>query len=151
MTSEDTETLTTSCVNTAKAKLQGSRLLLNNVLRSKGVKWRRAGAAKDRLEWVARNLGATFVDPNSWIRDADFGRGGLHLNRNGARQLGNLFFRVCEIDGQSQKLINDWLHTVGSEFSKEISEGSRKKATQENPTLDLEAVEVEKCRKRDGG
>jgi len=40
---------------------------------------------------------------------------------------------------------------VGSEFSKEISEGSRKKATQENPTLDLEAVEVEKCRKRDGG
>jgi hypothetical protein len=36
---------------------------------------------------------------------------------------------------------------VGSEFSKEISEGSRKKATQENPTLDLEAVEVKNAEK----
>ena len=39
-----------------------------------------AGRAKD-----------TFVDPNSWIRDVDFGRAGLHLNRNGAGQLGDLY------------------------------------------------------------
>ena len=45
-------------------------------------------AMNDRQEWLARNLGATFVDPNSWIRDGDFGRDGLHLNRNGARQPG---------------------------------------------------------------
>jgi hypothetical protein len=42
--------------------------VLSGVLRSKGVKWRRAGAPNDRLEWVARNLGATFVDLISWIR-----------------------------------------------------------------------------------
>ena len=59
-------------VNTAKAKFPGSRLVLSRVLRSRGVNWRRVGAANDRLEWVARNLRATFVDPNSWIRDVDF-------------------------------------------------------------------------------
>jgi len=37
-------------VNTAKAKFPGSRLVLSGVLRSKGVTWRRVGAANDRLE-----------------------------------------------------------------------------------------------------
>ena len=63
--------------------------------------------ANDRFEWVARNLGAMFVDPNSWIRDVGFGRDGLHLNRNGARQLGDLCSIVCGIDGESQKVINN--------------------------------------------
>jgi len=94
-------------VNTAKAKYLGSRLVLSGVLRSRGVNWWRVGAANDRLEWVARNLGATFVDPNSWIRDVDFGRDGLHLNRNVARQLGNLYSRVCGIDSESQKVMNN--------------------------------------------
>jgi len=53
-------------VNTAKAKYPGSRLVLSGVVRSKGEKWRRVGAANDKLEWVARTLGATFVDSNSW-------------------------------------------------------------------------------------
>jgi hypothetical protein len=76
-------------------------------LRSKGVTWRRVGAVNDRLERVARNLGATFVEPNSRIRDEDFGRDGLHLNRNGARQLGDLYSRVCGINDDSQKGINN--------------------------------------------
>jgi len=59
-------------VTTAKEKFQGSRLVRSGVLRSDRMKWQRVGAANDRLEWVASRLGATFVDPNSWIRDADF-------------------------------------------------------------------------------
>ena len=59
-------------VNTAKAKFPGSRLVPSGVLRSKGVKWRSIEAANNRLEGVARNLGATFVDLNSWIQDVDF-------------------------------------------------------------------------------
>jgi hypothetical protein len=35
----------------------------------------------------AANLGPTFVDPSSWIRDSDFSRDGLHLKRDGAKQL----------------------------------------------------------------
>jgi hypothetical protein len=93
-------------VKTAKVKFPGSSLVLSGVLRNKGVRWRRVGAANDRLEWVARNMGATFVDPNSWIRDGDFCRDGLHLNRNGARQLGDLYSRVCGIDGGSQVINN---------------------------------------------
>jgi hypothetical protein len=94
-------------VSTAKAKFPDSRLVLSGVLRSKGVKWRRVGAANDRLEWVAKNLGATFVDPNSWIRDKDLSRDGLHLNRNGAKQLGNLYSRVCGLDRERQKVIEN--------------------------------------------
>ena len=94
-------------VNTAKAKFPGSRLVLNGVLRSKDVKWRRVGATNDRHEWVPRNLVATFVDPNSWIRDMDFDRDGLHLNKNGARQLGDLYSRVCGTDSESQKVMSN--------------------------------------------
>ena len=94
-------------VNKAKAKFPGSRLVLSGVLISKGVKWRRDGAANDILEWVDRNLGATSVDPNSWIRDVDFGRDELHLNRNGARQFGDLYFIVCGIDSESQKVMSN--------------------------------------------
>jgi len=85
-------------VNTAKAKFPGPRLVLSGVLRSKGVKWQCVRAANDRFEWVSRKLGATFIDPNTLIRDVDIGRDELHLNRNGVRQLGDLYSRVCEID-----------------------------------------------------
>jgi hypothetical protein len=35
----------------------------------------------------------------------DFGRDELHLDRNGARRLGDLYSRVCGIEGESQKAI----------------------------------------------
>jgi hypothetical protein len=132
-------------VNMAKAKFPGSRQVLSGVLRSKGVKWRRVRVANYRPEWVARILGATFIDPNSWILDVDFGRDGLHLNRNGVRELGDLYSRVCGVDGGSRKVINNELHTAGSEFSEETSEteGPRKKADQENSMFGPEAVEAE--------
>ena len=84
-----------------------SRLVLSGMLRCRGVNWRRVGAMNDRLEWVVRNLGATFVDPNGCIQDGDFSRDGLHMNRSGARQLGDLYSRVCKIDGESQKGLNN--------------------------------------------
>jgi len=93
-------------VNSAKTKLPGSRLVLIGVLRNRGVNWRRVGATNDRLEWLARNLKATFVDTNSWIRDMDFDRDGLHPNRNGARQLVDLYSRVCGINSEIQKVMS---------------------------------------------
>ena len=64
-------------VNMAKTKFPNTRLVLSGMLRCRGVHWRRVGAMKDRLECVARNLGAAFVDLKCWIRDGDFGRDGL--------------------------------------------------------------------------
>lgn len=90
-------------VNTAKAKLPQSRLVLSGVLRRRDVSWRRIGALNDRYEWIAKTLGVTFVDPNSWIEDWDFGRDGLHINRSGARRLSKLYSRVCGLDGGGQK------------------------------------------------
>jgi hypothetical protein len=89
-------------VTTAKEKFPGSRLVLSGVLRNKGVKWRWIRTTNNRLEWVVSRLGATFVDPNKWIRDADFGRDGLHLNRYGTGQPGDLYSRISGLDGQSQ-------------------------------------------------
>ena len=94
-------------LNTAKVKFPVSRLVLNVVLRIKCVNWRCFRAENDRLEWVARSLGAIFIDPNSCIRDVDFGRDGLHRNRSGASQLGDLYSRVGGIDGESRKVTNN--------------------------------------------
>jgi len=84
-------------INTAKTKFSTSRLALSSVLRRRAVSWRRIGAVNDRLEWVANTLGVTFADPNSWVD-------GLHINRRGARQLGQLYSRVCGIGGGRQKM-----------------------------------------------
>jgi hypothetical protein len=100
-------------VNTGKALFPGSKLVLSGVLRRRGVSWRRVGAANDRLEWVAANLGATFVDPNSWISDGDFSRDGLHLNRDGAKQLGDLYGRVCGTAGEGQKVTKNLRRSGG--------------------------------------
>ena len=91
-------------VTTTKTKFPDARLIISGVLRSRGVSWRRVGVANDRLEWVAGALGATFVDPNSWIGDEDFGRDGLHLNRKGAIQLGEFYNRVYERGNERRKL-----------------------------------------------
>jgi hypothetical protein len=63
------------------------------------------GRCDKRLEWVARNPGATFVDPNSWTGNGDFSRNGLHFNRDGAKQLGDLYCRVCGTGGEGQRVL----------------------------------------------
>ena len=79
-------------------------MILSRVLRRRDVSWRRIGAANDRLEWVARSLGVTFVDPNSWVEDQDFNGDRLHLNRTGAQHLGQLFEMVCGVgDGGHER------------------------------------------------
>ena len=67
------------------------------------MSWRCIGAVNSRYEWVVQTLGVTFVDPNSWIDDWDFGRDCLHINRRGARHLGQLYSRVCDISSGRQK------------------------------------------------
>jgi hypothetical protein len=92
-------------MNTVKAKFPDSKLVLSGVLRSKCVSWRQVGAMNDRLELVTGNLGATFIDPNSWIGNGDFSRDGLRLNKDGAKQLGDLYCRVCGTGGKGQRVL----------------------------------------------
>ena len=49
-------------------------------------------------------LRVTFVDPNNWVDDWDFDRDDLHINRRGARHLGQLYSRACGIGGRRQKM-----------------------------------------------
>jgi len=93
-------------VNTGKTKFPGSRQVPSGFLRSGGVILRCAGTANNRLEWVARSLGATFLDMISWIRDLDFGRGGLHIIINGPRELGDRHCRVCGTESESWNVLN---------------------------------------------
>ena len=85
--------------STAKKKLPNCKLVLSGVLRRRDVSWRRIGSLNDRLDWVANTVGLTFVDPNSWIEDGDFGGDGVHLNGRGKRHLGNLYGRVSGLEG----------------------------------------------------
>jgi len=84
-------------ISMAKSKFSSSRVILSGVLIRKDVSWRRIAAANDRLGWVANTLGVTFVDPNSWVDDWCFSGDGLHLNRIGAQQLGQLYQRLCGV------------------------------------------------------
>jgi hypothetical protein len=58
-----------SLVNTAKVKFPQSKIVLSGVLRRTDVAWRRIGALIDRYDSLAKTLGVTFVDPNSWLED----------------------------------------------------------------------------------
>jgi hypothetical protein len=49
-------------------------------LRRRDVTWRRIVAMNARYDWIAKTLEVTFVDPNSWTENWDFGKDGLHLN-----------------------------------------------------------------------
>ena len=81
-------------VNTAKSKFSASRIVLSGAVRRGDVSWRRIRAVNDRLEWITNTLGMTFVDPSSWVDDWYFSRDGLHINRRGARHLGQQYSRV---------------------------------------------------------
>jgi hypothetical protein len=48
-------------------------------------------------------MGPVFVDANSSIRNCDFSRDGLHLTREAAKRLGDLYCRVCGIGGEGEK------------------------------------------------
>ena len=91
-------------VNTAETKFSTSRIVLSGVLRRRDVSWRRNGAVNSRYEWVVKTLGVSFVDPNSWVDDWDFGRDGLHIKQIGTKHLGHLSSRVCGIGGGKQKI-----------------------------------------------
>jgi hypothetical protein len=58
-----------SVVTTAKSKFSHCRLVLSGVLRHRDVTWRHIGSVNGRYDWVAKTLGVSFVDPNSWIED----------------------------------------------------------------------------------
>ncbi|PNF22004.1 hypothetical protein B7P43_G17607 [Cryptotermes secundus] len=90
-------------VNKAKTNFPKSKLVLSGVLRRRDVSWRRIGAINSRYDWIAKTLGVTFVDLNSWVEDWDFGRDGLHMNRSGTRRLSQLYSRVCGFSGGGQK------------------------------------------------
>ena len=91
-------------VNTAKTKFSTSRVVLSGVLRKRDLSWRRTGVVNSRYKRVEQKPGFTFVDSNSWVDNWVFGRDGLYINRRGARNLGQLYSRVCGIGGGRQKM-----------------------------------------------
>jgi hypothetical protein len=71
------------------------------------VSWRRIRAINNRYDWVEKMLEVTFIDPNCWVDDCDFASDKLHINRRGARKLGQLYSRVCGISGGGKKLMSE--------------------------------------------
>jgi hypothetical protein len=83
-----------------KFKFPHCRLVLSGVVRSTDVMWRCIEVVNNRYDWVAKTLGVTFVDLNSWIEHGHFGRGQLNLNQRGVSRLGHLDSRLCKISGK---------------------------------------------------
>ncbi|XP_021927639.1 uncharacterized protein LOC110833640 [Zootermopsis nevadensis] len=132
-------------VQKAGIKSTKSKLVLSDVLRRRDVSWRRIGALNDRYDWIAKTTGVTFVDPNSWIDDRDFGRDGLRIYQGGSRRLSQLYSRVCGFCGGGQKL-NKWL--LPSTTSEGASDRTRMKIIKENPTSEDNSGK-ERDRRRD--
>jgi hypothetical protein len=86
-------------VSGAKIKFPQFRLVLSGVVRSRDVSWRCIGALNGRYHWIAKTLGVTSVDPNSWIENWDYGRDGLQLSQSGVRRLSQLYSRICGFGG----------------------------------------------------
>ena len=93
-----------SLVHKAKVKFPNSKIVLSGVLRQADVSRRCIGALNDRYDWIPRTSGVTFFNPNSWLEDWDFARDGLHINRRGARRLGQLYCRVSGLGGKRKKM-----------------------------------------------
>jgi hypothetical protein len=93
-----------SLVNTAKGKFTQTKILLSGLLRRTDVTWRRIGASNDRYDWIAKTLGVTFVDPNSWLEDWDFARDGLNIKRRGPRRLCQHYSRFSGLGGKVKKM-----------------------------------------------
>jgi len=92
-----------SLVDKAKVKFPQSRIVLSGVLRRTDASWRRIGALNDRYDWIAKTMGVTFVDPNSWLEDWDFARDGLNIKGRGARRLSQLYSRVGGLGSSGKK------------------------------------------------
>jgi hypothetical protein len=59
---------------------------------------------KRQIRLIAKTLGVTFVDPNSWLEDWDFARDGLHINQRRARRLSQLYSRFGGLGGRGKKV-----------------------------------------------
>ena len=79
---------------TAKRNLPNCRLVLSEVFRIRDISLRFTWALIDRYDWLANALRLKFVDPKRLIEDGDYARDGLHLNRRGKKQLGQLYVRA---------------------------------------------------------
>ena len=68
------------------------------------MSWWRIGALNDSYDWIAKTMGVTFMDPNSWLVDWDCERDGLHINRRGARRLSLLYSTFGALDSRGKKM-----------------------------------------------
>jgi hypothetical protein len=93
-----------SLVNTAKVKFPQYKTVLSGVLRPTDVAWRPIGTLNDRYDCIAKTLGVTSVDPNSWFEDWDLARDGLCINRRVARRPSLLYSRVGGLGGRGKKI-----------------------------------------------
>jgi len=121
-----------------KIKFPQSKSVSSGITLRADVSWRRIGALNDRYDWIAKTMGVTFMDPNSWLVDWDCERDGLHINRRGARWLSQVYSRVGALEGRGKKV--DW-HLMLNSSNDGKYERKRKTSTRENSTLTSKTTE----------
>ena len=91
-------------VKKVKVKFSQSKTVLSGITWRTDVSWRRFGALNNRYDWIAKTIGVTFMDPNSWLVDWDCERDGLHIDRRGARRLSQVYSRFGALEGRGKKV-----------------------------------------------
>lgn len=75
--------------NVARKKFSGAKIIVNGIIKRKYVSPGKIEYINRGISWVCKRQGINFVNPNSWVREWDLGRDGLHLNRRGTFNFGN--------------------------------------------------------------
>lgn len=84
---------TMDLVKTVRKKLNPKNIFISGILNRKGVS---VGRINRELEWLCERRNLTLLDGNCWIRDFHMARDGVHLNRRGSHDFGELLVRVIE-------------------------------------------------------
>lgn len=72
-----------SLVELSKDKFPNAKIIVNGVLRRRGVSLALIKKLNAGIEWMTEALRVSYADPNPFVRHADFARDGIHLNESG--------------------------------------------------------------------
>lgn len=98
---EDIMGETMGLINYIRCKAPNSKIAISGVLRRRDTGIGRIGRINQELDRLCETKKCLMVDGNAWLKDTDFGRDGVHLNRRGSSIFGNLMCNVvsCLLKG----------------------------------------------------
>lgn len=87
---------TLDLVDYIKTQIKDAKIVISGLLRRYDVSIRKTTRINSELDWLCQVRNCVMVDGNCWLKDNDFARDGVHLNRRGSHKLGTLLCKAIE-------------------------------------------------------